>query len=232
MKTGIRDWGFGIREKLTGVFFSNPESRSARRECRRPWFLQWTSGRIPNPALWPALALVIALAACGFHAAGSRPLAEPLRSVYLEVIAPYRVSEPPLQASLRALLQRRGAKVAGSPAEALSLLRLSDLEERREVLSVGIDGKVLEFQLITSVSYVLLQGDQVLVPPDRISVTRDFSFRPQQVLAKEAEESRLREFIQNELAELVMLRLDARLSRQAPGPEVQPPQVVPAAPAS
>ena len=36
-------------------------------------------------------------AACGFHAAGTRPLPEPLRRVRIDLVAPYRVSEPPVE---------------------------------------------------------------------------------------------------------------------------------------
>jgi LPS-assembly lipoprotein len=42
-------------------------------------------------------------------------------------------------------------------------------------------------------------------------VSRDYFFNAQQVLAKEAEESRLRDYIQNDLAELILLRLEAVL---------------------
>lgn len=176
-----------------------------------------------------ALALALLLAGCGFRPAGSRPLPEALQAVHIDVVAPYRVSEPPLETSLRALLQRRGARILDDASGGTaSVLKLSALEERREVLSVGTDGKVLEFQLITSVRFELHRGGQVLVPPDQLTVTRDFSFRPQQVLAKEAEEAQLRAFIQNELAELLMLRIEARLNAPPPPAQAEPAQVVPA----
>jgi LPS-assembly lipoprotein len=162
----------------------------------------------------PPLICILAglMAACGFHFAGSRPLPEALMSVYVETVVPYRVSEPPIQAALRSRLLRRGAFVATKPGDARVTVRLSDLDERREVLSVGPDGKALEFLLTARVRYEVLGRDQVLVPVDTLSVSRDYFFNAQQVLAKEAEEARLRSYIQNDLAELIMLRIEARLN--------------------
>ena len=161
------------------------------------------------------LLLTLSLAACGFHLAGTRPLPEPLRSVYIEVIAPYRVVQPPLETALRAGLQRRGAEVRGSSDADTTVIRLSELRETREVLSVGTDGKALEFRLVTTVHYQVFRGSKSLVEPGDLRLTRDYSFQPEQVLAKEAEEARLREFIQAEMAELMLLRLEAQLGRTA-----------------
>ncbi len=173
-----------------------------------------------------SVALCVHLVACGFHLAGSRELPEPLRSVYIQANLPYSVDEPPVEAALRVRLRRRGGTVVGSPGQARSVLKLTDLTERREVLSVGRDGKALEFRLITSVNFSLYAGETLLLPPRTQVVSRDYSFRAEEILAKEAEEARLRRFIQDELAELILLRLDTELSRQ---PVYSP---LPAAPTS
>lgn len=168
----------------------------------------------------PVLMLVAGLVAgCGFRLAGTRPLPEALRSVHVDLVAPYRVSEPPIETALRSLLERRGAEVQSQPGRARVLIRLSDLKETREVLSIGADGKALEFQLITQVNYQVSENGRALLPPSTLSVSRDFSFNAQQVLAKEAEEARLRAFIQGELAELLMLRLEAAIAAAAAGSE-------------
>jgi LPS-assembly lipoprotein len=159
-----------------------------------------------------AIAIVaLLLSGCGFHLAGSRPLPEPLKSVYVDMDLPYSVSEPPVEAALRARLVRRGAKVTSSQDEASCTVRLRDLDEKREVLSVGPDGKALEFLLTTSIRYEVIGRDGVLLPADTLAVSRDYFFNAQQVLAKEAEEARLRDYIQNALADLLLLRLEARL---------------------
>jgi LPS-assembly lipoprotein len=177
------------------------------------------------------------LTACGFHPAGSRPLPDVLRRVYIDVVAPYRVSEPPLEESLRARLIRQGARVTKQAEGANATIRLTNLKEGRQVLSVGPDGKAIEFLLVTTVDYEVIQGDKVLVPPGSLRVTRDYSFNEEQVLAKEAEQARLREYIQDQLAELILLKVETQLSRQAakaaavPAPSPESPVATPEPPA-
>lgn len=184
-----------------------------------------------RPSLLIAV-LSMLLAGCGFHLAGTRPLPEPLRIVAIDVVTPYKVSEPPVETALRANLQRRGAQIVDGKSEEATLIRLSELKEARDTLSIGPDGKALEFRLVTSVRYEVRRGSRVLVAPDTIYATRDYSFEPQQVLAKEAEEARLQEFIQAELAELLMLRFEAQIARAATTPVTTPaaaPATVPGA---
>jgi LPS-assembly lipoprotein len=157
--------------------------------------------------------LALLLGACGFHLAGTRALPETLKTVYIEVVNPYRVAEPPLAGSLRAILQRRGASITAGPEPGAVTIRLSEMRETRQVLSVGLDGKALEFELITRVRYEVLRDGQALMAPDTMQVMRDYSFNAQEVLAKEAEELRLREYMQNELAEQLVLRVETQLLR-------------------
>jgi len=162
--------------------------------------------------------LLALLAGCGFHWAGSRPLPSQLSWVYIDVVTPYQVEKPPLEAALRTRLLRRGGVVSGSVAAARTVLRISDLTETRDVLSVDTFGKAVEYKLTTRMKYELLEDGQPVVPGDVMRVSRDYSFNAQQVLAKEAEEARLQSFMQDELAELLLLRLEALINSQAAAP--------------
>jgi LPS-assembly lipoprotein len=163
-------------------------------------------------------ALALPLAACGFHWAGSRPLPGELSWVYIDLVTPYKVAKPPLEAALNARLVRRGGVVSGNAGSARTVLRISDLTEKREVLSVDPFGKAVEYTLTTRLKYELLEDDKPLVPEGSLQVSRDYSFNAQQVLAKEAEEARLQSYIQDELAELLLLRLESLVSRRASVP--------------
>lgn len=181
----------------------------------------------PRAAVIALLAAV--LCGCGFHFAGARPLPDPLASVYIDLVTPYRVSKPPLEAALRTRLLRRGARVTGGVGSAQSVLRLTDLDESRRVLSVDRFGKAVEYELTTRVTFELLHRGQVIVPADLLQVSRDYSFNAQQVLAKEAEEQRLQAFLQDELAELLILRLEALLMQAAKAPPAAAPADAPGA---
>lgn len=160
-----------------------------------------------------ALAITVAaLAGCGFHFAGSRPLPPALASVYIDVVTPYSVSKPPVESALRSLLLRRGARVTATLGAARTIVRITDLAESREVLSVDPFGKAVEFTLTTRMRYEVTEAGRDPLPPDTLQVSRDYSFNAQEVLAKEAEEQRLQVFMQDELAELLLLRLEALLA--------------------
>ena len=160
----------------------------------------------------------LALGGCGFHWAGSRPLPGQLSWVYIDVVTPYQVETPPLEAALRSRLLRRGAVVTGNAAAARTVLRISELTESREILSVDPFGKAAEYKLTARLKYELLEDNRPVVPADVMTVSRDYSFNAQQVLAKEAEEARLQSYIQDEAAELLLLRLEAQVSAQLAAP--------------
>jgi LPS-assembly lipoprotein len=171
--------------------------------------------------------MALLIAACGFHPAGTRPLPDPLKRVRIDMVQPYRVSEPPVETSLRDRLTRRGALVETKDDEGVTLIRLSELKESREVLSVGPDGKALEYELILRVKYEVRTGQQVWVPPTMIEARRDYSFNAEQVLPKEQEAERLREYLEDELAELLLLRIEASTAHalQVPSPATTAPPV-------
>lgn len=171
--------------------------------------------------------LVSALAACGFKLVGSGGWPPQLARVYVDMALAYQVAEPPIEIALRNKLVRRGAQIAAKPERSDTQIRLSNLDERRETLSIGADGKALEYRLVIGVRYELLQDGKALLPADTVSVSRDYSFQLDQILQKELEEEQLREYIQNELAELVLLRITTGLAALPTGEPLA--QIVPAA---
>jgi LPS-assembly lipoprotein len=163
-------------------------------------------------ALLPAMTL----AGCGFHLSGDRPLPEELRSVYVEAVDPYKVTAPRVESAIEKRIASRGGQVKSRAADARATLRLSDLKQTQEVLSIGADSKAIEYRLIIRVRYELDSGGKVLVPSDTLSVSRDFSFSAQQILAKEAEQAKLNDYLQDDMAELLLLRLEAGLGQRPP----------------
>lgn len=170
--------------------------------------------------------LSLALGGCGFHLAGHTPMPPQLQTVYVEFVDPYHVAVPPLQTDLVDRLTSGGAKVVPYPQQAKSILRLSNLTQSREAVAIGPDGRALEYRLITSVSYELASGGKVLLPPETQTVSGDYSFNAQQILAEEEEETRLENYIQDELAELLLVRIRARLTHLPPADEAVPAAAV------
>lgn len=184
----------------------------------------------------PLLLLASTLAGCGFELVGERPVPPALNSVYIDVVQPYRVGTPPLETALQSKITARGGSVKSHMEDARSVLRLSNLVETRETLSIGPDGLANEYRLVTSVTYELHSGSQTLIAQEQQGVSRSYSFSVNEVLGKEAEEGRLRNYMQDELATLILLRIDSALSQSSPEnkpdgkPAPKPPEPATAAP--
>lgn len=158
------------------------------------------------------------LTSCGFHLAGDRPLPSELHNVYVEVVDPYRVAEPPLETALQGRLRRQGANVLSHSDASGAVLRLSHLTEVPEVLSLGPDGKAVEYRLITQVEYELIVRGKVRAGPDEQRIASDYSFNAQQILPTIEETDQLRTYSQGQLAELILFRVEAEL-RQPESPD-------------
>lgn len=168
------------------------------------------------------VAVVALVTACGFQLRGGRALPDALRSVFIEVEQEYRTLEPPIVAALRGALRARGAEVQRKARDAQARLVITRLDEQRQVISVGPDGKAIEYELTTTIAYTVRSGGEVILPQQSLSLSRDYSFNADAVLAKEAEERQLREAMQTELAELMLLRLEASLMGPPPAGNATP----------
>ena len=75
---------------------------------------------------------------------------------------------------------------------------------------MGADGKVREFELLGVLSFEVRKADKtVLLKNQTITLTREFIFDPDDVLGKTEEEALLREDLTENLARLMIYRLQA-----------------------
>jgi LPS-assembly lipoprotein len=156
--------------------------------------------------------LAVTLTGCGFYLKGDRPLPAEMSEVYLDYrAASYEAIQPRLEESLRTNLQRRGARVVSS-ATAPGRLTVYRLEEKTRVLSVGSDGNAIEYEIEATVEFDYSVDGRLRVPRETLTVLREYSYDETRVLAKEAERRQLQKEMQEELADLVLLRVDAQLA--------------------
>lgn len=163
--------------------------------------------------------LLLSMAGCGFYLKGDKPLPPELSEVYLQVPG-HTVIQSRLEETLRTLLTRRGARVVNNNS-ARGRLSVARIEEKTRVLSVGPTGKGIEYEIETTVEFDYTFNGKLRVPRDTLSVLREYSFNSARALAKEAEREQLQKEMQEELAGLILLRIDAQLS-------VLPPEPLPA----
>lgn len=147
-----------------------------------------------------AIAGLALLAGCGFQLRGQSPL--PFEDAYVEAPA-----NSVLAGLLRSHLAQQN-KLAGQRGDADVVIRLTGESRGKTILSLSGAGKVREYRLVNAVTVSAVDpaGNEMLAPAD-ISLSRDFSYSDQQVLAKEAEEATLRRDMDDDALRQILRRL-------------------------
>ena len=146
---------------------------------------------------------LVLIAGCGFHLKGALVLPADVKSVY--VATSDELS--PLAVELGRALSASGATRAESAAAADAVVRIAQDRTGRRVLSVNARNTPQEYQVYYVLGYSIDHGGKQAVAPQEIELSRTFSFSESDLLAKEREETILREALARDLADLVVRRL-------------------------
>lgn len=111
--------------------------------------------------------------------------------------------------SLRRQMLIAGAHPVDSPAQATAIVDIiyDDDASTPRVLSVSAQNRPTEYQLTYTVRFSVSAGDKELLASQQVSATRSYSFDESLLLAKQHEESILRQAMGQDLADIVMRRL-------------------------
>jgi LPS-assembly lipoprotein len=162
--------------------------------------------RVPFKLLLAVLCAVV-LAGCGFHLRGTQSANLPYKTMYIALPETAEVRiwlERYIKASgsTRIIEDDRDAKTAEATFQQIQDSR------QKTILSVNAQGRVREYRLQLNYSFrVVNDKNQVLVPPNEISLTRDITFDDSNVLAKDLEEGLLWRDMNNDLVNQIMRRL-------------------------
>jgi len=103
-----------------------------------------------------------------------------------------------------------GNTPAGAPSGANAVLQLSEVKYRRDIRTVDTRGKVTGYTLVYTVNFnVTDKGGETLLANQQVSQQRDYNFDNTQVLAKESEETYLRENMEKDVALQIIRQLAA-----------------------
>ena len=110
---------------------------------------------------------------------------------------------------LRRSLQAAGVEVVDSPEGATATLSiLFDLTDQR-VLSVSARNVPTEFEVFYTVRYAITSGEQNLLEPQELTLTRDYTYDSTLVLGKAKEEQLMRDAIVDDLVRIVLKQISA-----------------------
>jgi LPS-assembly lipoprotein len=168
--------------------------------CRKSLCSVAALARLPQ---LPALAVLLALSACGFRLAGSDPLPGVLARPYLSLKDPYTDFSREFEHQLKSA----GATLQTVRANSTATVEVTkDLVERR-TLSVSATNIPTEYELTYTVTFAVQGADKELLAPQTISLSKDYSFEENVLLAKEHEADILRQQMARDLVTIAMRRL-------------------------
>jgi LPS-assembly lipoprotein len=147
--------------------------------------------------------VVVSLSACGWRLQGSSKLSATMAATYIESDDRYTDFNRALRDSLRA----SGATLAGRPNDATAIVRIIRDESGQRVLSVSASNTPEEYEVFYSIEYSVANEAGELIAPQKLELTRDYSYDETAVLAKQREQAILRAALARDLAAQVVRRL-------------------------
>ena len=109
--------------------------------------------------------------------------------------------------SLQRAMISSGARPVAQKDKASVVVNILKDDVVRRTLSVSAQNQPDEYELTYTVRFSVTSGDKELLPPTDISNVRSFAFSEQLLLAKNHEETILRQDMAHDLADMVMRRL-------------------------
>jgi len=149
------------------------------------------------------LAIIIAsLTGCGFHMSGLAEL--PFKSIYIQG------NTLAISKKLKKSFHTNGVTILESADNADLLLELMSEENEKRILSISGKGVVNEYEIFYRVHYRTKHiEDPTWSQVNTIETRRDYSYNDADLLAKQLEEKKLNESMQNDAISSLMRRLAA-----------------------
>lgn len=108
---------------------------------------------------------------------------------------------------LHAELKAAGIDVVDNAAAATATLSINYDNTDQRVLSVSARNVPTEYEVYYTIEYAVDAGTNVLLPPQSLTITRDYTYDSTLVLGKAREEELLREAIVDDLVRIVLKRI-------------------------
>ena len=150
-----------------------------------------------------AWAVAAGMSACGFHLVHPDPLPGILARPYLSLKDPYTDFSREFEHQLKGA----GATLQVVRANSTASIEVTqDLVEQR-TLSVSALNIPTEYELTYTVTFAVRGPDKELLAPQTLSLSKDYSFEENVLLAKEHEADILRQQMARDLVSIAMRRL-------------------------
>jgi|TARA_B110000444_G_scaffold195249_1_gene185706 LPS-assembly lipoprotein len=143
------------------------------------------------------------VAACGFHLQGAFTAPAGMERTYIASDNHYSAFFRELESRLRAA----GVVLSDSPIDATATFDISFDQTAQRVLSVSTRNVPTEYEVFYTITYSLYSGSHVLLPPQTLTLTRDYTYDSTLVLGKAREGELLRDAIVQDLVRVVLKQI-------------------------
>lgn len=143
------------------------------------------------------------LSGCGWRLQGTAKLSPVMATTYVETDDRYT----DFNRALRESLQASGARLTAKPEDATAVVRILRDESGQRVLTVSARNTPEEYEVFYLIEYSVNGRTEELIAPQKLELTRDYSYDERTVLAKQREQANLREALARDLAGQVVRRL-------------------------
>ncbi|MEM9322706.1 MAG: LPS assembly lipoprotein LptE [Pseudomonadota bacterium] len=158
--------------------------------------MSWSSA-VQRGAL---LALLLALAGCGFQLAGQQSLPSGFETIAVDI----EDTRSDVYLALERALAAQGVRI---DRDSPNRLAISDIETGQRVLSVSARNIPREFEVFYTISYSFRRDRELLLERPAVTLTRDYIWDETQVLGKLREERRLRALIVDDLVDIILRQI-------------------------
>ena len=108
---------------------------------------------------------------------------------------------------LRRQLMAAGVNIVDSPDNATAIFSITVDRTGQRVVSVSTRNVPTEYQVFYRVGYALTSGEKILLSPQDVTFTRDYTYDETLVLGKAHEEDLMREAIVGDLVRTILKQL-------------------------
>jgi len=147
-----------------------------------------------------ALVLSLALGGCGFRLAGSEHLPAVLAKPYLSVKDPYTDFAREFERELKS----SGALLQLGRQDATATIEVTKDQIEQRTLAVSARNIPTDYELRYTVTFEVKGADADILAPQTLTLSRDYSFEENELLAKEHESDSLRASMARDLATMAM----------------------------
>lgn len=145
------------------------------------------------------------LSGCGFQLQGALTMPAEMQRTYLDPVDKHSL----FHRELRLQLQAAGVELVDTPDNSTAILSIRIDETDQRVLSVSGRNVPTEYEVYYTVEYSLASGEKVLLSPQDITLTRDYTYDTTKVLGKSREEAVLREAVVEDLVRIVLKQISS-----------------------